>query len=540
MNNNQNKNNTELLSGLPEMNPDSVLIMNLDGRVLYYNPATKSYLANLFPDIDNVEIKAILPEKIDIILLDMKNNEILNKYFDYKISDTFLECKIVKSAEPDIYHFYVTSITQAKNLSNYDPVTQLPNVIYLKEIVSDEIDRCKIGGSNLSLIIFNIINHKNLIYALGYQFGERLLQSVSEKLKTVFSNGEIIAKYSDHDYAIVLPKMSLRAATVQAGSIIEIFDNPLIISDLRIEIDGCIGIAEFPKHGTDAHSILQCADVAMNKAKKTNNLIETYDKHFFEETTKKIKLATELHRALATDELSVVYQPKVDIESNIVIGVEALMRWLHPQEGYISPEVFIEVAEQSRLIKEITIWVLNRSLRDYSKLSKVSLNIKLSVNITVKDLTSESFPEIVAGLLAAWKVPATVLILEITENALISDTEQVLSVMSRLSNIGVHLSIDDFGTGYSSLNYLRQLNVNELKIDKSFVMDMIEDENDQIIVRAVTSLAHDLNLKVTAEGVENEQILLELKKYKCDIAQGYYLSKPLDLLDVLEWIKNYN
>ncbi len=537
--NRDKNNNIELLSGLPEMNPDSVLIMNLDGRVLYYNPATKSYLAGIFPDIDSPEIKTILPTNINIILLDMKNNEIFNKYFDYKISDTFLRCKIVKSSEPDIYHFYITSITHAKNLSNYDPITQLPNAIYLNEIVSDEIDRCKIVGSNLSLIIFNILNHKNLSYALGYQFGERLLQSVSEKLKTVFDNDEVIAKYNDHDYAIVLPKLSLRAASVLAGTIIEVFDNPLIISDLRIEIDVCVGIAEFPKHSSDAHSLLQCAEVAMNKAKKMNNLIETYDKHFFEETTKKIKLATELHRALATDELSVVYQPKVDIKTNAIIGVEALMRWLHPQEGFISPEIFIEVAEQSRLIKEITIWVLNKSLKDYSKLSVVSPDIKLSVNITVKDLTSESFPEIVAGLLAAWKVPASILILEITENALISDTEQVLSVMSRLSNIGVHLSIDDFGTGYSSLNYLRQLNVNELKIDKSFVMDMLDDENDRIIVRAVTSLAHDLNLVVTAEGVESEEILLELKKYKCDIAQGYHLSKPLSLVDVIEWVKNY-
>ncbi|VAX01804.1 diguanylate cyclase/phosphodiesterase (GGDEF & EAL domains) with PAS/PAC sensor(s) [hydrothermal vent metagenome] len=539
MNDIRDINQIELLSGLPEMNPDCVLIVNLDCRILYSNPGTNCYLTNIFPEINNAQVKSILPTDINIILLDMENNEIINKNFDYKISDTFLKCKIVKSAEKNLYHIYINSITQAKNISNYDPVTQLPNVIYLNEIVSDEIYRCKILGSNLSLVILNIINYKNLSYALGYQFGERLLQSISEKLKSVFNKGEIIAKYSDNNYAIVLPQVSLRAASVKAGTIIELFDSPFIISDLRIEIDVCIGIADFPKHGADAHSILQCADVAMNKAHKTNSLIESYDKHFFEETTKKIKLATELHRALATDELSVVYQPKVDIKSNLVIGVEALMRWMHPQEGYISPDVFIEVAEQSRLIKEITIWVLNRSLKDYSQLDKVSPNIKLSVNITVRDLTSESFPEIVAGLLAAWKVPASVLILEITENALISDTEQVLSVMSRLSNIGVHLSIDDFGTGYSSLNYLRQLNVNELKIDKSFVMDMLEDENDQIIVRAVTSLAHDLNLIVTAEGVESEEILLELKKYQCDIAQGYHLSKPLGLSYVIEWIRNY-
>ncbi|MFV2058221.1 MAG: putative bifunctional diguanylate cyclase/phosphodiesterase, partial [Thiohalomonadales bacterium] len=381
---------------------------------------------------------------------------------------------------------------------------------------------------------------KNLSYALGYQFGEKLLLSVAEKLKSIFDDDEIIAKYSDHDFALILPQIPLRSARVRADSIIEIFENPLNISDLRIEVEVCIGLTEYPRHGSDANTILQCADIAMHKSRKMNSTIEFYDKYFFKETTKKIKLATELHRALVTDELSIVYQPKVDISKNTVVGVEALMRWLHPKEGFISPEIFIEVAEQSRLIKEITIWVLNKTLKDYKHLSKASPNIQLSINITAKDLTSETFPEIVAGLLAAWKIPANILILEITENALIADTEQVLSIMSRLSNIGVNLSIDDFGTGYSSLNYLRQLNVNELKIDKSFVMNMTEDENDRIIVRAVTSLAHDLNLKVTAEGVESKEILEELKSYKCDIAQGYYLSKPVYLEEIIEWIKSYS
>lgn len=540
MNKIQNIQNLDLLSKAPELNPDPVFIMNITGDVLYRNPATREYQKFIFPDTNITEVTTILPVNIDSILLDMNNNQVTNKYIDYEIAGIFLKCKIVKSSVGGIYHLYVTNTTKFINTAFVDPVTQLPNAIHLSTILEDEIEISKRSGYCFSLVIIDINNYKNLSYALGYKFGEKLLKAVADKLKSIFKDGEVIAKYSDHEYAILLPQITLRSANVRAVSVIELFEGPLIISDLRIEVEICIGVAEYPRHGENAHLILQCADVAMHKAQKMNSLIESYDKTFFEETTKKIKLATELHRALTTDELSIVYQPKVDLNKNKVVGVEALMRWLHPQEGFISPEIFIEIAEQSRLIKEITIWVLNKTLKDYEQLSAISPNIQLSVNITAKDLTAETFPEIVAGLLAAWKIPPNVLILEITENALITDTDQVFSVMSRLSNIGVNLSIDDFGTGYSSLNYLRQLNVNELKIDKSFVMDMLEDENDRIIVHAVTSLAHDLNLKVTAEGVESKEILDELKSYHCDIVQGYFLSKPIKLKEIIKWIKAYS
>jgi diguanylate cyclase (GGDEF)-like protein len=531
--------NTKLLSKAPDVNPDPVLILSLDGEVLYQNPATQKYIKLITTKVNVSGLFVILPADILNILVDMKNDQVHYKYIDYEVVNIFLKCKIVESCEKNIYHLYITNTTKAKNIAYVDPVTQLNNSIFFNKILEEQIEKCKKSGSCFSLIIIDINNYKNLSYALGYEFGEKLLLSVADKLRNVCTDSEIVAKYSDHDYVILLPQVPLRNARVHADRLIEIFDNPVIISNLRIEIEACIGIAEYPKHGDDGHIILQCADVAMHKAQKMNSGIETYDKEFFEATTKKIKLATELHRALATDELSIVYQPKVDVRTNSVMGVEALMRWMHPKDGSISPEIFIEVAEQSRLIKEITIWVLNKTLKDYAKLAAVAPGIQLSINITAKDLTSETFPEIIAGLLAAWKIPANILTLEITENALIVDTEQVLSIMSRLSNIGVNLSIDDFGTGYSSLNYLRQLNVNELKIDKSFVMDMIHDENDRIIVQAVISLAHDLNLKVTAEGVENNDILIELKRYHCDIAQGYHLSKPLVLNDIIHWIEQY-
>ncbi|MFV2061025.1 MAG: putative bifunctional diguanylate cyclase/phosphodiesterase, partial [Gammaproteobacteria bacterium] len=459
--------NLELLSQAPEVNPDPVLIMALDGTVIYQNPATLKYLNLLFKKSSKSEISAILPPKIESVLVDMSNNHFKNKTIDYEIDEYFLKCKIVESCKKNFYHLYISNTTKSKNIAYIDQITQLHNSIYFNKILDEYIEKSKSSGSCFSLIILNINNYKDLCYALGFDFGEKLLLAVAEKLKYTCEDSEEIAKYSDHDYAILLPQISLRSARVYADKIYEVFKSPLIISGLRIEIDVCIGIAEYPRHGTQGHLILQCADIAMHKAQKMNSVIESYDKVFFEATTKKIKLATDLHKALATNELSIVYQPKIDIKTNKVTGVEALMRWMHPKDGSISPEVFIEVAEQSRLIKEITIWVLNKTLRDYENLAKVVPDIQLSINITAKDLTSETFPEIVAGLLAAWKIKPSLLTLEITENALIDDTEQVLSIMSRLSNIGVNLSIDDFGTGYSSLNYLRQLNVNELKIDKS-------------------------------------------------------------------------
>jgi diguanylate cyclase (GGDEF)-like protein len=539
MNNDPDTKYFDLLNKALKVNPDPVLIMTCDGNILYFNPATKKFLELIFPRNNQFPINTILPANIENILVDMKNNSVNTKSVDYELASTFLNCTIIKPYKDDVYNLYITNMTTVKNIAYYDPVTQLPNTIYLNKIVEDEVDKSKKFGSCFCLIKFDVSNYKNLSYALGYQFGEKLLLAVADKLRNIFKDDAVVGKYNDHDYAILLPQVSMKSARVFADTVVEIFENPLIISDLRIEIEVCLGIAEYPRHGNDAHSIFQCADIAMHKSQKINSQVETYDKEYFKETTRKIKLATELHSALATNDLSIVYQPKVNIDNNRVVGVEALMRWTHPKEGNISPEIFIEVAEQSRLIKEITIWVLNKTLKDYSQLAKILPNIQLSVNITAKDLTSDSFPEVVAGLLAAWRIPANVLILEITENALIIDTEQVLSIISRLNNVGVKFSIDDFGTGYSSLNYLKQLNVNELKIDKSFVMDMIENENNRIIVHAVTSLAHDLNLKVTAEGVESESIMSELKNYHCDIAQGYYLSKPLPLNEIIEWIIDY-
>jgi EAL domain-containing protein (putative c-di-GMP-specific phosphodiesterase class I) len=247
---------------------------------------------------------------------------------------------------------------------------------------------------------------------------------------------------------------------------------------------------------------------------------------------------SELRNAIDRDQLELYYQPKIDIKNDTLFGAEALIRWNHPTHGFISPEEFIPMAERTRTIKTLTLWVLKRAFLQCAEWHKQGLEIKVSINLSAKDLLDPNLPDIIAGVTASTKIKPEWIILEITESSIMTDPERALGVIERINKMGFELAVDDFGTGYSSLAYLKKMPLSELKIDKSFVLDINKNENDAIIVKATINLAHNLGLLVTAEGVENEHILNKIKEYGCDIVQGYYFAKPLSVADFNDWMKD--
>lgn len=281
---------------------------------------------------------------------------------------------------------------------------------------------------------------------------------------------------------------------------------------------------------------MQKAGVALHVAQKSAKGYALYEPSFDKHTPLRLTLMSELRRAIEKNDLSLFYQPKVSLQTNELYGAEALVRWDHPTHGFIAPDEFIPMAERTRMIKQLSQWVLKRAFRDCAAWHQQGVNIKISVNLSTRDLHDPDLPDLIAGIAAATGIKPEWIILEITESSVMNEPENALAIINRLHDMGYQFSIDDFGTGYSSLAYLRKLPLVELKIDKSFVTELMSNDNDSTIVKAIINLAHNLGLSVTAEGVENEVILAILKDYNCDIVQGYYVSKPLSVKDFLAWM----
>ena len=304
---------------------------------------------------------------------------------------------------------------------------------------------------------------------------------------------------------------------------------------MTLDVRASIGAAIFPEHGQDVDTLMQLADVAMYAAKQDNQGFVIYSSRLSMASPQRLTLMGELRQALDRDELRMYYQPKFDNHLSRVTEVEALVRWQHPRHGLMQPAEFIPLAERTGLIKQLSLWVLKTVLRQSSLWREHGLEIAVSVNLSTQDLLDPELPDIIAGLLAQHSVPAKQLVLEITETSIMADPDRSLEILNRIAGLGVRISIDDFGTGYSSLAYLRKLPVTEIKIDRSFVMEMLDNPGDEAIVQATIGLARSLGLAVVAEGVENDATMVRLQSLGCNILQGYHISRPMAANDFPRW-----
>jgi predicted signal transduction protein with EAL and GGDEF domain len=345
-----------------------------------------------------------------------------------------------------------------------------------------------------------------------------------------------VARLSGDEFAMLLPNVSgLHHATEVAKRILDVVRRPFVVAGVELDIDASIGIAVHPLHGEDAHRLIQRADIAMYMAKEDRSDYEVYSTEHDGYSAARLALAAELRGAIEREELTVYYQPKVDLKSGLVTGAEALVRWTHPDRGFMAPDEFIGVAEHTGLIRPLTTMVLRSALRQCRRWDDEGLQLGVSVNLSVRSLLDLHLPASVEALLAEFDVHPSRLTLEITESSIMADPIRAADIVDRLSELGVGLAIDDFGTGYSSLSYLKRLPVTEIKIDKSFVMAMTTEENDAVIVRSTVDLGQNLGLRVVAEGVESHEMWLQLQELGCDVAQGYHISKPLPPGEFRAW-----
>jgi diguanylate cyclase (GGDEF)-like protein len=424
---------------------------------------------------------------------------------------------------------YETSALEHQAL--HDPLTDLPNRKLLNNRLQQEILRTNRSQKPLVLIMIDLDHFKEINDTLGHHIGDVVLQHAATRLFRTFRKTDSVARLGGDEFGILLPETTLAQAKVIAQKAVEAFEIPFVIEGNSLSVGISMGLTESPQHGDDVNILVQRADVAMYVAKRGNLGFSVYDPSQDTHSVGRLALMTDLRTAIENQSLELAFQPKVDVASKQLIGAEALLRWNHPQRGYIEPDEFIPLAEQTGLIKPITTWVLNEAVRQCMEWRKLWPNFNMSVNLSVQNLHDVALLNQVRSLLADDGVPAASLTLEITESDIMTDPIRAKEILESLHMMGIALSIDDFGTGYSSLSYLKQLPVDEIKIDKSFVMEMIEDENDAVIVKATIDLAHNLGLRTVAEGVTDPEIWRYLEFLQCDIAQGYFVARPLKAKD---------
>ncbi len=424
-----------------------------------------------------------------------------------------------------------------QHMAYYDTLTNLPNRNMLYERLLNAIRTDSGEGKSMALLLMDLDRFKEINDTLGHHRGDLLLQQVGSRLRSVLWAPDIVARLGGDEFAILLPRLAAAAdVNVVVQKILKALEAPFPIEGLPIAVEASIGIALYPDHGGNPDSLLQRADVAMYAAKKSGGYV-IYDAQHDQHSPRRLALLGELRHAIDRDQLLLHYQPEIDFTTRRVRGVEALARWQHPEHGFIPPDQFIPSAEQTGLIKPLTRWVLDMALRQCEAWRRAGIRLDMAVNLSARNLHDPQLPDQVTELLKTYGVAPAVLKLEITESAIMADAGRAMDILTRLRDIGVRLSIDDFGTGYSSLGYLDRLPVDEIKIDRSFTMDLLGNGNGAMIVPCTIDLGHRLGLHVVAEGVEDQEVWNRLAALGCDAAQGYHLSRPLPAEALTHWLR---
>jgi len=421
--------------------------------------------------------------------------------------------------------------------SSEDLLSTSGNRERLIELIAKEIPQASAGGNRIALLCFDVDHFREVNFSVGYSVGNQLLDEIARRIQSVLRPWDIFARIGDDEFVAVLSSIFHEDHAILATQKIQekLHENFQLAGD-DLDIRVSIGVALCPDTSSDAEELLRQATIAMYQAKSTQTDHAVYKPSSAEATISTLSYQRELRQAITDGDLELHYQSKTDLATGKIIGAEALARWIHPEHGFIPPDEFVAVAERTGIINSLTSWALNTALRQSAEWQHQGQPLSISVNLSTRNLQDPELPELVERALETWRVEPQRLVLEITETAMMLDRTRTIDVLNRLSDLGLALSIDDFGSGYSSLTYLQELPVNELKIDKEFVMTMDQNKSNAAIVRTVIDLAHNFGLKVTAEGVEGAAAYDMLRGMGCDMAQGYHLSRPLKLTDFEEHI----
>jgi len=426
---------------------------------------------------------------------------------------------------------------ELQHLAVHDPLTGLPNRTLILDRVQQSILSAKRNHHCMALIMIDLDHFKEVNDTLGHTIGDQLLINIGKRFQSTLREPDTLGRLGGDEFAVVLPEASQDDALLVARKLQSALQEPVKADHSSFSIGASLGIAMYPQHGTDPSSLLKGADVAMYIAKRNRDELAVYDPEQDTYKPDRLELLRDLRSAIQEGAISAAYQPKLDLRSGALVGVEALARWVHPEKGNIPPYEFIPILEQTGLIRPFSLHMLELAARFARRCRDRGFELSVAVNLSVYNLRDERLAEQVADILRRHDLNQRLLSLEITESAIMNDPEHSLGILTDLEAMGVRMSIDDFGTGYSSLSYLKRLPVAELKIDRSFVHELNSDSDSAMIVRSTIDLAHNLGLSTVAEGVETAEILETLQGMQCDMAQGYLISRPLpeqEFLDFLE------
>ena len=428
----------------------------------------------------------------------------------------------------------VQHLADSRREARTDDLTHLANRRGFYAQLNHAVDGASAREVRFALLLIDLDRFKELNDTFGHYAGDLLLKQIGPRLERVLRGGASVARLGGDEFALMLRDVAA------SGEVAERIDaalrKPFHLDDVTVAIRASIGIAVFPDDARDADGLMQRADVAMYQAKEARTVYEFYRPERDIHTPARMALTAELPGAIERGELLLEYQPKVDLATGETCGVEALVRWKHPVRGMIPPDDFVPIAEHTGGMRELTMAVLEKSLAQHSAWLAEGRELRMAVNVSVTNLLDASFVQDLRHKLERWETPPELLQIEITENVLMNDGPQVIDVLNAIIALGVGVSLDDFGTGYSALAYLRQLSVNEIKIDRSFVATMIDNATASAIVASTISLAADLGISVVAEGVESAQELELLRSFGCRLIQGYYFSRPLGPSELVRWM----
>ena len=548
-----------------ELHREKITLMAMNDNLIFYISDNELMNSLSTPDLNNIDFSET--EDIKLIMI----SDVAYLYTTESLPDTAYKLLFL---EPEIDINHPLSITlikrlltsgiiiiwvaiwialvfgsiiakhlKAKNIAlkhqaMHDTLTNLPN----RMLLMDRLKQAQLNAhrqlSPFVLIILDLDSFKEINDTMGHQYGDELLVKISNRLLDSLRENDSLARLGGDEFAILLPNTDYKGAEICAKKVLTTLEQPLQINETLIEVKASLGITLYPEHGDSTDMIMQHADVAMYQAKQIGGgSYAFYDPSQDSNSVRRLQLMTGLRHAIENNLINVHYQPMVDQSSNRTVAVEVLARWHDKELGFIPPDEFIPIAEQTGTIRPLTLWVLNQATLDASHWKSLGYNIKIAVNISTNCLQDTSFPEKINKIISKNNILASEIELEITESALMSDLSRARQMLDQLHEIGFQISIDDFGTGFSSLAYLKQLPVDVLKIDKSFIDDMKDNQGDAAIVSTIIQLAHSLNCKVVAEGIEDAETYDLLKELNNDIAQGYLMSRPLPASDLEQWME---
>ncbi|VAW66356.1 diguanylate cyclase/phosphodiesterase (GGDEF & EAL domains) with PAS/PAC sensor(s) [hydrothermal vent metagenome] len=422
----------------------------------------------------------------------------------------------------------------------HDMLTRLPNRTLLNDRLSQAITHARRNKTSLSIMFLDLDRFKMINDTLGHIVGDHLLQAVAMRLKHCLREGDTLARLGGDEFTLLLPDVNNQQDAKRiAEKIIKSLADPFKIDNHELFVSTSIGISQFPEDGNTIESLIKHADIAMYSVKDSGkNNYQFYDKKMIHAYSDNLSLENDLRRALDNKQFEIYYQPQINVETQEIFAMEALIRWNHPERGMINPNDFIGLAEETRLIKQIGDWILQAACEQLKTWRDLGFNdIRIAINVSAIQLEQNNFVEFVLEQLTKNKIPGEYLEIEITENTLMHDTDAGVDKLRELSNHGIKIAIDDFGTGYSSLNYLKHLPIDTLKIDQSFIRDMSKSEEDSSIIKAIISMAKGLKLNIISEGVETQEQLKQLKRWRCKNMQGFLFGRPMpndDALKVLQ------